>query len=259
MNLCLNARDAMSAQTKGQLVVETRNVDLDQEYCRYHIYARPGQYVLLSVSDTGIGMDAATQEHIFEPFFTTKQVGKGTGLGLATVYGIVKQHGGFIHVYSEPGRGSTFRAYFPIVHAAPEKAPPPESEPVRGGNETILVAEDHEGGRGMVNEILGKLGYTVLLAANGEEAVRIFQQHREEVALLLFDVVMPKLSGPEAFQHIEAIRPGLPVVFATGYSSEAEILNSLAAEHRHLVQKPYSPRALARKVRELLDARSAPR
>jgi PAS domain S-box-containing protein len=259
MNLCLNARDAMAAKAQGQLMVESRNIEIDEEYCRFHVYARPGSYALLSVSDNGMGMDAATQERIFEPFFTTKEVGKGTGLGLATVYGIVKQHGGFLHVYSEPGKGSTFRVYLPVIHAAPDKLPPAETEQVRGGNETILVAEDHDGGRGMVSEILGKLGYTVLLAANGEEAVRIFQERRDEVALLLFDVVMPKLGGPEAFQRIEAIRPGLPVVFATGYSSEADILNSLTAENRHLIQKPYNPRALARKVRELLDARPAPR
>jgi len=253
MNFCLNARDAMSAQANGQMVVETQNTEIDEDYCRFHVYAKPGRYVLLSVSDNGVGMDAATQEHIFEPFFTTKEVGKGTGLGLATVYGIVKQHGGFTHVYSEPGHGSIFRVYLPCVPAAAEEPPPPESEPVRGGKETILVAEDHEGGREMVCEILGKLGYAVLAAANGEEAVQIFQAHRDEIALLLLDVVMPKLSGPEAFHRIEAIRPGLPVVFATGYSAEVELLNSLMEDHRHLVQKPYNPKTLARKVRQLLD------
>jgi PAS domain S-box-containing protein len=254
MNLCLNARDALAGKAAGQLVVETKNVEIDHEYGRFHIYAKPGRYALLTVSDNGAGMDAATQERIFEPFFTTKETGKGTGLGLATVYGIVKQHNGFINVYSELGHGTTFRVYLPAVQAVAEEIKPADAEPVRGGNETILVAEDHEGGREMVYETLGKLGYTVLTAANGEEAVRVFEANRETVDLLLLDVVMPKLSGPEAFHRIEAIRPGLPVVFATGYSSEAEILDALSAEHRHLVQKPYSPRAIARKVRELLDA-----
>jgi CheY-like chemotaxis protein len=252
MNLCLNARDAMPEG--GQLTVETGTAEFDDEYCRRNLFARPGRYVLVTVTDTGVGMSPETLEHIFEPFFSTKEPGHGTGLGLATVYGIVQQHEGLIHVYSEPGYGSTFRVYLPIVAAATEPCRPAASEPVRGGSETILVAEDHEGGRQMVCEILTRLGYTVLAAANGEEAVRLFQQHRDQVALLLFDVVMPQLSGPDAFREIEAIRPGVPVIFATGYSAKADLPSSLAEEHRHLIQKPYSPTALARKIREVLDA-----
>ena len=251
MNLCLNARDAMPQG--GRLLIETQNLELDESYGQFHIYAKPGDYVTLWVSDTGIGMDAATQERIFEPFFTTKEVGRGTGLGLATVYGIVKQHGGFLHVYSEPGQGSTFKVYLPVVHAPADKPQQTEEGAVRGGTETILVAEDHEGGREMVSEILQKLGYTVLLAANGEEAVRVFESRGDKIDLLLFDVVMPKLNGPDALQRIRALRPDVPAIFATGYSSEAELLSSLTGPGCHLLQKPYSSRALARKVREVLD------
>ena len=252
MNLCLNARDAMP--DGGQLLIETRNVELDEDYCRRYAYAHPGRYVLLLVSDTGMGMDKATVEHIFEPFFTTKEPGKGTGLGLATVYGIVKQHGGLIHAYSEPGQGSVFRVYLPVGSGKAEIQKKVPEDEVRGGVETILVAEDHDAGREMAQEVLEKLGYTVVVAANGEEAVREFRAKPDNIALVILDIVMPKLTGPEAYKQIRTIKPDLPVLFATGYSTESELLKAITDREHPLIQKPYTIRLLARKVREVIDA-----
>jgi two-component system cell cycle sensor histidine kinase/response regulator CckA len=252
MNLCLNARDAMPHG--GRLVIETATEELDDGSCRSVPYARPGRFAKLTVSDTGTGMDATTLEHIFEPFFTTKEIGKGTGLGLATVYGIVKQHGGFVHVYSELGHGSIFRIYLPESRSVVDReAGPDVQEPVRGGKETILVAEDHEGLRELARETLEHLGYRVLLATDGEEAVHRFQQDRDGIALLLFDVVLPKLGGPEAYARICEWNPSVPVVFTTGYSADTAMLSEVQRRHLPLLQKPYSPRDLARKVREALD------
>ena len=254
MNLCLNARDAMPRG--GRLVIETQNVVMDEEYCRRHSYARPGPYALLSVSDTGVGMDTATMDHIFEPFFTTKEKGKGTGLGLATVYGVVKQHGGFLHVYSEPSHGSVFRIYFPAGAAEVEKVSAQrrdKSQAVRGGTETILVAEDHDGLRDTAQITLESLGYRVLLAKDGLEALEVFHAHRDAIALALLDVVMPKLGGPEAYRELSAARPNLPVLFTTGYTAETASLEELLQKGTTVLQKPYSPRQLGRKVREILD------
>lgn len=252
MNLCLNARDAMPQG--GQLLVETRNVDLDEEYCRRYSYAQPGRYVLLLVSDTGTGMDKATIAHIFEPFFTTKEPGKGTGLGLATVYGIVKQHGGLIHAYSEPGHGSIFRVYLPVGSGKAELQQKASEDEAPGGAETILLAEDHDAGREMAKEALERLGYTVLVAATGEEAVREFRAHSDRIAMVILDIVMPKLTGPEAYGQMCTIKPDVPVLFATGYSTESELLKAITDREHPLVQKPYTIRLLARKVREVIDA-----
>jgi two-component system cell cycle sensor histidine kinase/response regulator CckA len=251
MNLCLNARDAMSEA--GQLLIETRNVEMNEEYCRHHVYAHPGQYVLLSVSDTGTGMDAATLEHIFEPFFTTKEIGKGTGLGLATVYGIVKQHDGFVSVYSEPGQGTSFRVYLPVSSGVAERREKTKEGPARGGTETILVADDNEALRGMAQQTLERLGYHVMLARDGEEAVRLFEANRDHIALLVLDVSMPKFSGPEAYVRIREIKGSVPAVFTTGYSAEADVLHPLAEKGAVVLQKPYSPKVLGQKVREILD------
>ncbi len=254
MNLCLNARDAMPRG--GRMTVETENAELGEDYYRNHSYARPGRYVRLTVSDTGQGMDAATLEHIFDPFFTTKEPGKGTGLGLATVYGVVKQHGGFLHVYSEPGQGTAFHIYLPAATEPipeAEKKARLENEPVRGGSETILVAEDHDGVREMARMTLESFGYRLLLARDGTEALELFHAHHQAIALALLDVIMPKLGGPEAYLRMCAERPGLPVVFTTGYSAEAAPLGALLAEGAVVLQKPYSPSVLGRKVREILD------
>src|SRR5262249_39095522 len=205
MNLCFNALDAMLAG--GRLLIETRNLDLDEKYCSRHSDARPGRWVQLSVSDTGTGMDAATLERIFEPFFTTKEIGKGTGLGLATVFGIMKQHGGFLHVYSEPGQGSLFRIYFPaapggVVEA---KIPVPTVVELRG-TETVLIAEDHESIREMARQTLGGLGYRVLCATDGQEALRLCEQNSPDIAVL--DVVMPKLGGLNTAEQLMTRFPG---------------------------------------------------
>jgi two-component system cell cycle sensor histidine kinase/response regulator CckA len=252
MNLCFNARDAMPHG--GSLYIETTNAVFDEEYCAVQPLARPGNYSMLSVSDTGTGMDAATIDHIFEPFFTTKELGKGTGLGLAMVYGIVRQHGGFVHVYSELGVGSNFRIYLPISLEAgksPEHAP--DTRPVRGGTETILVAEDHEGLREIARETLVNLGYHVILATDGEQAVREFLNPRNHVDILLMDVVLPKLDGPLAYARICETRPDVPAIFATGYGADIKLLMQARQRGLPILQKPYSPRDLARKVRETLD------
>ncbi|MFZ0640244.1 MAG: response regulator [Candidatus Acidiferrales bacterium] len=252
MNLCFNARDAMP--NGGQLLIETHNADLDQTYTQRHQYARPGKYVALSVSDTGMGMDVATMKRIFEPFFTTKEVGKGTGLGLATAYGIVKQHEGLIEVYSEPEKGSIFHVYLPVSGGTPQRSTGGvEEDLVRGGTETILVAEDHAGSREMVEEMLRKLGYQVILAKDGEEAVEKFRASRRDIAMVVLDVVMPRMGGSEAYEKIRLLNPGTPVIFSSGYSEESARLASLTSQGAVLLQKPYGPKTLARKIREVLD------
>jgi two-component system cell cycle sensor histidine kinase/response regulator CckA len=251
MNLCLNARDAMPQG--GRLIIETQNIEIDQEFCRHHAYARQGSFVLLSVSDSGFGMNASTAERIFEPFFTTKEMGKGTGLGLATVYGVVKQHEGFIHLYSEPGKGTTFRVYLPASSGTAEPREPKRDEQVPKGTETILLAEDNEGLQEAAKEMLERLGYRVILASNGTEAVRIFTNNPGQFDLIILDVVMPKASGPAAFSQMMAVRADLRVVFSTGYTAEAASLTSLAGQGASVLQKPYSFRSLAQTVRAILD------
>jgi two-component system, cell cycle sensor histidine kinase and response regulator CckA len=251
MNLCLNARDAMTKG--GRLIIETSNVEFDQEYCRLHTYVNPGNYVLLAVSDTGMGMDAKTIDHIFEPFFTTKEVGKGTGLGLATVFGIVKQHGGFINVYSEPGRGTTFRIYLPSDSGAAEPARVEGDERSQRGSETVLLAEDHEGLRELGKETLEALGYNVILAENGTEAVALFESNSGRIDVVVLDVVMPGIGGADAYAQMSAIRPGLGVVFATGYTAEAASLTSLVEKGAIVLQKPYSAKSLSKAIRSVLE------
>jgi PAS domain S-box-containing protein len=255
MNLCLNARDAMS--DGGRLLIETEMAELDESYCRYYPQATPGRYALLSVSDTGQGMNAETRERIFEPFYTTKQNGKGTGMGLATVYGIVKQHGGFIHVYSEPGQGSLFRVYLPAMtgastdaHAA--KALPPSFGNMRG-TETILIAEDHESIREMARQTLANLGYRVLAATDGAEALRLCAH--EVPAMAILDVIMPKMGGPATGAKLMALFDGIPLLYTSGYSQDSENMAPAGADARYL-QKPYSPTTLGRIVREILDQRN---
>jgi two-component system cell cycle sensor histidine kinase/response regulator CckA len=256
MNLCFNARDAMPKG--GQLVIETRNISLDEHYCKQHSEAQPGRYIRLSVSDTGVGIGRETMARIFEPFFTTKEVGQGTGLGLATVLGIVKQHEGFVDVYSEPGKGTAFHVYLPASEGTPEALEQQDDAPVRGGTETILVAEDHEGMRDMAREILEMLGYRLILVQDGEEAVREFQAHKDSIALLLLDVVMPKLGGTDVYERISQEKAGVPVLFTSGYSEHGAALASLAAKGASVLQKPYGSKVLSRKVREILDHATAP-
>jgi two-component system, cell cycle sensor histidine kinase and response regulator CckA len=255
MNLCLNARDAMPSG--GCLTIETRNTNLDDAACRRTPGLSPGRHAELIVSDDGIGMDAKTREHIFEPFFTTKEPGKGTGLGLATVFGIIRQHGGFVSVDSEPNRGTTFRIYLPVVKNAADLIEPdfaPQESALRGGNETLLVADDHEGIREMVRSALEGCGYRVLLAVNGEEAVRAFEENANQIGLVILDMVMPRIGGLEAAKRMRKTHPELPIIFTTGYSSDNEALSKVLAAGGAVVEKPFDPGKLARRVREMLDS-----
>ncbi|MGD0909958.1 MAG: response regulator [Candidatus Acidiferrales bacterium] len=254
MNLCINSRDAMPKG--GRLIIETRNVQISVEQCRATPGLKPGAYAQLRVRDTGIGMDSAVRDRIFEPFFTTKGTGKGTGLGLATVYGIVKQHGGFIYVESEEGHGSEFRILLPAVEASAKTEHPLaiiEDKPIRGGTETILIAEDHEGIRETAETVLKSLGYRVLLSSDGEEAVAMFSAHRDDISLVVLDVIMPRRNGAEAYAAISAMKPGVSAIFATGYSNETAALAEIVERGVAVLRKPYSPRTLCRRVREVLD------
>jgi CheY-like chemotaxis protein len=251
LNLCVNARDAMPEG--GRITIETEDVLVSGEYARTHPWARPGRYVLLSVSDTGAGIPPEVLEHVFEPFFTTKATGKGTGLGLATVYGVVQQHGGMIQAYSEIAAGTAFKIYLPIVQ---RQASAVESKIVPGvprGAETILLAEDDEVVRRLAIRILEGAGYAVHVARNGEEAVSIFEAHADEIALVLFDVVMPKIGGRAALSRIRALRPDTRFLLCSGYTGVAAPEDLLPEEEARWLSKPYNPETLLRKVREALD------
>jgi len=251
MNLSLNARDAMPEG--GQIVVETQEAWLDEEHVKRYPYMKAGRYAVLIVSDTGTGMDEETRERIFEPFFTTKGPDKGTGLGLAVVYGIVKQHNGFIHVYSEPGKGTTFRTYFPAVGVPVDAKAIASRGIIRGGNETILLAEDDESVRHLTERTLSSYGYRVLSACDGEEAVGMLRRHGEEIAMVVLDVVMPKMGGKQAYDEIITTIPGMKALFLSGYSADAIHDSFVLHPKLPYLQKPFGPNALARKVREVLD------
>jgi hypothetical protein len=254
INLAVNARDAMPRG--GKLIIETDNVDLDESYVRSHPGAREGPHVLLAVSDTGTGMDAKTLSHVFEPFFTTKELGKGTGLGLATVYGIVKQSGGYIQAYSEPGRGTTFKVYLPRVQQEADVAPSVSAEPARGGGETILLAEDEASLRLIVREMLQDAGYTVLDAADPEGAVAVARDHPGPIHLVVTDVVMPRVSGRELAESLEALRPGIAVLYMSGYTDEAIAHQGVLAAGVQFLEKPFTTESLLRKVRLVLDEKN---
>jgi CheY-like chemotaxis protein len=247
----------------GIVLTSVSNVELDDNFQRLYPDVLPGKYVLITVSDNGIGMDQETKARLFEPFFTTKEVGRGTGLGLSMVYGIVKQSDGHLNVYSELGHGTTFKIYLPIVESATEKVALASQAPMVGGTETILVVEDDDALRYLARDVLNDLGYTVMLARDGKEALEIYAKKREQIDLMLLDVMMPRMGGTETYERIRQLGDDVPSIFMTGYSSE--IVRSRFVDQEMLledldaiiIQKPYSGETLGRKIREVLDVSRA--
>jgi len=249
----VNSRDAMPSG--GTLTIETGNVRLDEEYVRSHPEVVAGPHVLLAVTDSGTGMTPATQARLFEPFFTTKPQGKGTGLGLSTVYGIVRQSGGSISVYSEVGRGTTFKVYFPRVAdpTSPEDTQVPPDDARLRGTEAVLLVEDEDSVRGLARSVLTTYGYCVLEAANGSEALLLSERFTGPIHLLLTDVVLPKLGGREVADRLTATRPAMRVLFMSGYTENAIVHDGTLDPDTAFLQKPFIPERLARKVREVLS------
>src|SRR5690348_7958773 len=252
LNLTVNASDAMP--DGGKLTIETHNVRVDEEYARTHPPMPPGEYVMLAVTDSGHGMDAGVKARIFEPFFTTKEPGKGTGLGLATVYGVVKQSAGFIFVESEPGKGARFEIYLPQVDAAAVDVSAAAGAPVPRGAETVLLVEDAAAVRAVTKQMLERQGYTVLQAPHGDAALRLAQKYDGPIHMLLTDVVMPLLSGRQLAEQLARVRPDMKVLYASGYTDDSVVRHGILESGTAYLQKPFSPESLARKVREVLDS-----
>jgi len=257
MNLVVNARDAMP--NGGKLTIETANVELDQAYAGAHIAVRPGRYVMISVSDTGVGMAQEVRDGIFEPFFTTKETGKGTGLGLSTVYGIVKQSGGNIWVYSELGKGTTFKIYLPLVDEPLEEIRKEVlKDELPRGVETILVVEDEEDVRRLSIQILKKQGYEVLEASCADDALVLTKEHKEPIHMILTDVVMPGMSGRELARQLKPLHPKMKVLYMSGYTDNAIVRHGVLDEGINYIQKPFTVDGLMKRVREVLDKDSRP-
>ncbi|MBE7467429.1 MAG: response regulator [Planctomycetes bacterium] len=251
MNLVVNARDAMPQG--GRLTIETRNAELDDAYARSHPSVKPGAYVMIAVADTGVGMDEATQAKIFDPFFTTKELGRGTGLGLSTVYGIVRQSEGHIWVYSVPGQGSVLKVYFPRVYSAVDTVVKAElAKTAEAGKATILVAEDEQAIRDLIREILTVRGYTVLTASDGEEAFRLAQTHSGTIDLLMADVVMPKLSGKDLAARVVALRPEIQTLYMSGFSDDTLTNRGVLSGDVEFIEKPFTLDTLTDRVKSIL-------
>jgi CheY-like chemotaxis protein len=252
VNLVVNARDAML--NGGKLTIETANVELDQAYARAHIAVKPGRYVMVSVSDTGVGMIPEVRDRVFEPFFTTKEKGKGTGLGLSTVYGIVKQSGGNIWVYSEPGRGTSFKIYLPIVDEPLEELKEKVlKEELPRGSETIFIVEDEREVLKLAGRILERQGYHVVEAASGEEALKVCKEKKEPFHLLLTDVVMPQMGGRQLAEQLKQVCQDFKVLYMSGYTDNAITHHGVLEKGMNYLQKPFTVDGLARKVREVMD------
>jgi CheY-like chemotaxis protein len=252
-NLCVNARDAIAGV--GKVIIETHMVTFDEDYCADHAGFVPGEFVLLAASDDGCGMDKETLDHIFEPFFTTKDVHRGTGLGLSTVYGIVKQNNGFINVYSEPGKGTTFRIYLPCHVGEAEKIRAEiVTEIPPSGNEMVILVEDESAIREMGRMMLEKLGYKVLTASAPEEAVRLAEEHPGDIHLLITDVVMPGMNGRDLADELRTFYPDIKILFMSGYTADVIAHRGVLEEDVQFIQKPFSMKDLGVKVREVLDA-----
>ena len=251
INLATNARDAMP--NGGKLIIRADIVELGSEFIRTHGYGEIGAYARISVTDTGIGMDKETQRRIFQPFFTTKEVGKGTGLGLSIVYGIAKQHGGYINVESEPGKGATFRIYLPLAKSTVEEGKQISLPAYLNGTEMILLAEDEEEVRNLAKSLLEEAGYKVIAAVNGYDTINKFMENKDNINLLLLDVIMPTKNGREAYEEIRKIRPDIKALFMSGYSESVIHQNTIIKEGLHFISKPFSQTTLLKKVREILD------
>lgn len=256
INLCTNARDAMPEG--GRLTIETAIVELEGNVFQDGSVGKPGKYALLTVTDTGVGMDDNVRERIFDPFFTTKEVGKGTGLGLSMVYGIVKQHEGFLMLESAPGQGSTFRIYLPTAEPHPPENRAESVAPPRGGDETILVAEDDWVVRGLVREILEKHGCRVIEAVDGDDAIRKFSEHVHAIDMVLLDVIMPKKNGKEVFEEMKKIKPDVKTLFTSGYTHDVISRKGIVEEGLNFIAKPVQPEELLRKIHEVLHGHDAP-
>jgi CheY-like chemotaxis protein len=251
INLCLNARDAMPMG--GIITISTNNISLDKSFCERHTWGKPGEYVQLTISDTGCGIEADKLNSIFEPFYTTKEVGQGSGLGLATVYGIVKQHNGYIEVKSVVNEGTEFKIYFPITEQPTAKSKTLSTDNSLKGTETILIAEDEQIVRELIESILTTNGYTVITAENGAEAIKKFDSNLPEVDMVILDVMMPKMSGKEVLDTLHKKKPDLPALFASGYSMNQIHTNFVLDDGTELLQKPFLPKELLEKVRKVID------
>ena len=251
MNLATNAQDAMPKG--GSFIISIDRVEIDEEYISAYGYGKPGSYALLSFEDTGIGMDEKIRERIFEPFFTTKEVGKGTGLGLSMVYGIVKQHDGYINVYSEPGRGTTFKILLPLIQSKVKELEPDTLKIIKGGTETILIGEDEAQVRTLLKEILSNEGYNIVEAVDGDDAVKVFHKNKDNIHLLILDVIMPKKNGKEAYQEIRKVKPDIKVIFVSGYSSDIIHKKGILEDGVNFISKPVSPDGLLLKIRDVLN------